>query len=60
MIHIKLLACLAQVLPLPMVGCCSRTLFQTCKLPLFIKPLMSLLLTPGFFFGLGTGEAQDL
>ena len=39
-------------LPLPLillaictVGYCSRTLLQTCKIPLSIKPLMSLLLT---------------
>lgn len=55
----RLLPCLTNH-PLHMVGRCSRTLFQTCKLPLLIKPLMSLLLTPGSFFGLRTGEAWDL
>jgi len=34
------------------VGCHSKTLLHTCKLPLSIKPLMSLLPTPGCFFGL--------
>lgn len=29
------------------VGCHSRILLQTCKFPLTIKPLMSLLLTLG-------------
>ena len=42
------------------VGCCSRMLFQTCEIPLSIKPLMFLLLTPGSFLGLEAWQAQGL
>ena len=42
------------------VGCCSRTLLQTCKLHLSIKPLMSLLLTLSSFFRHKDGQVQGL
>ena len=42
------------------VGGCSRTLLQTCKISLSIKPLTSLSLTLGSFFGLKAGQAQGL
>ena len=42
--------------------CCSRTSFQPCKIhpTPSIKPQMSLLLTPGSFFGLEAGQVQGL
>ena len=39
-----------------MVGFCSRTLFRTHKMPLSVKPLMSLSLTPGYSSVMKLGE----